>query len=132
MASGSGGAVGRVSALVEKIEAEAYARGRADARTEILALLGAAGTSARKPHHGKPEAARPARKPRAGGGEGGAGRERNPWRGGVGGNGGRESHTMESLKRRDRRASRVRAGASGRRRARCAPWSNGCCATVPG
>lgn len=69
MERGSGYAAGRLSALVEEIEAEAYARGKADARTEILSVLTAAGEPVRKPRRGEPQAARPAHKPRAGGGK---------------------------------------------------------------
>lgn len=56
----SGGAAGRLPALVAEIEAAAYARGRADARRDILALLGA---------EEKPAPARSSRGPRAGGGK---------------------------------------------------------------
>ena len=42
MAKGSASVGDRVAALVAKIEAEAYARGRADARKELLDALGAA------------------------------------------------------------------------------------------
>lgn len=69
MAKGQENATGRVSALVAEIEAEAYERGRADARKEILTLLGAAGEPAPRPQRGRPRTARPERKPRAGGGK---------------------------------------------------------------
>lgn len=58
----------RLTTLVAEIEAEAYARGKADARTEVLALLGAAGKPARRPRPENPPAPQPARKRRAGGG----------------------------------------------------------------
>ena len=41
MADDSTGATQRLSALIAEIEAEAYARGRADARKELLEMLGA-------------------------------------------------------------------------------------------
>ena len=69
MAKGPESATGRLSALVAKIEAEAYARGRADARKEILRVLGATGKPAPRPRRGSPRAARPARKPPANGGK---------------------------------------------------------------
>ena len=47
MARGGTGAAERISALIAEIEAEAYARGRADARNELLRALGAAETSKR-------------------------------------------------------------------------------------
>ena len=59
----SDNAATRLTTLVAEIEAEAYERGKADARTEVLALLGAAGKPARRP---RPEK-RPTRKRRAGG-----------------------------------------------------------------
>ena len=46
MAKGPESATGRLSAPVAEIEAEAYARGRADAQKEIRAALGAAGEPA--------------------------------------------------------------------------------------
>lgn len=49
MAKNSGSAADRLSALVAEIEAEAYARGRADARGEMLAALGAPGASTPRP-----------------------------------------------------------------------------------
>lgn len=54
----------RLSALITEIEAEAYARGRADARTELLDLLGTgAGRGAgAKPSRGRP--AKPATAPK--------------------------------------------------------------------
>ena len=42
MAKGRANAAERISALIAEIEAEAYARGRADARGEMLTVLGAA------------------------------------------------------------------------------------------
>lgn len=42
MAKRSASATGRVSALIAEIEAEAYARGKVDARKELLDVLGAA------------------------------------------------------------------------------------------
>ena len=68
MAKGPESATGRLSALVAEIEAEAYARGRADARKEIRAALGAAVEPAPRPRRGSPRAAGPARKSRASGG----------------------------------------------------------------
>ena len=47
----------------------AYARGRADARKEMLTALGATGEPPPRPQRGSPRAARPARKSRAGGGK---------------------------------------------------------------
>ena len=47
MAKGSASAAERMSALIADIEAEAYARGRADARSEVLKALGAAEGSKR-------------------------------------------------------------------------------------
>ena len=69
MAKGRESATGRVSALVAEIEAEAYVRGRADARKEILTALGAAGEPPPRPRRGSPRAERPARKSRTGGGK---------------------------------------------------------------
>ena len=69
MTKGPESATGRLSALVAEIEAEAYARGLADARREIRAALGAAGESPPRPRRGSPRAARRARKPRANGGK---------------------------------------------------------------
>lgn len=46
MARETGSAAVRLSALIAEVEAEAYARGRADARKEILSALGAPGRSA--------------------------------------------------------------------------------------
>ena len=60
----SDNAAARLTTVVAEIEAEAYARGKADARTEVLALLGAAGEPARR---SRPEK-RPARKRHTGGG----------------------------------------------------------------
>ena len=48
MAKGSAKAADRISALIAEIEAEAYARGRADARNEVLKALGAAEGSKRR------------------------------------------------------------------------------------
>ena len=72
MAMNSGSAADTLSALVAEIEAEAYARGRADARGEMLAALGASGASTRRPRARRddgPSASRPARKRRAGAGK---------------------------------------------------------------
>ena len=60
----SDNAAARLTTLVAEIEAEAYARGKAEARTDVLALLGAAAEPARRSRPKK----RPARKRRAGGG----------------------------------------------------------------
>ena len=48
MAKQTGSATVRLSALIAEIEAEAYARGRADTRQEVLSALGAPGRSASK------------------------------------------------------------------------------------
>lgn len=72
MAKNSGSAADRLSALVAEIEAEAYARGRADARGEMLAALGAPGASTPRPRARRNDgssASPPARKPRAGAGK---------------------------------------------------------------
>lgn len=72
MAKNSGSAADRLLALVAEIEAEAYARGRADARGEMLAALGAPGASTPRPRGRRNDgssASRPARKPRAGAGK---------------------------------------------------------------
>ena len=69
MAKGPKSAESRLSALVTEIEAEAYARGRADARKEIRAALGAAGEPASRPARETASAARPARGARASGGK---------------------------------------------------------------
>lgn len=58
----------RLSALVAEIEAAAYTRGKADARTEILAALGAAARPAPRPRRSGSAAARPTGKPRTSGG----------------------------------------------------------------
>ena len=68
MAKGPESTTGRLSALVAEIEAEAYARGRADARKEIQTALGAAVEPAPRPRRGSPRAAGPAGKSRASGG----------------------------------------------------------------
>lgn len=56
MARGPSGNADKLSALVAEIEAEAYARGQADARKELLDLLGAgaAGPGAARRTRGKP------------------------------------------------------------------------------
>ena len=64
MAQDSGSAVGRLSALVAQIEAAAYTRGKADARKEILAALGASAKAAPRPRRNRPPAAPPAGKAR--------------------------------------------------------------------
>ena len=69
MAKGSENAASRLSALVAEIEAEAYARGRADAREKIRAALGASGEPAPRPRRGKAPATRSASKPRTSGGK---------------------------------------------------------------
>ena len=69
MAKGSENVGSRLSALVKEIEAEAYARGRADALKEIRAALGAAGEPAPRPRRGKTTATRPAPKRRTSGGK---------------------------------------------------------------
>ena len=46
MANDSTGATQKLSALIAEIEAEAYARGRSDARKELLDILGAGGKRA--------------------------------------------------------------------------------------
>ena len=67
MAKNSGSAMGRLSALVAEIEAEAYARGKADARQEILTALGTAEKPAPRPRRNRPSAKRPAGKARTSG-----------------------------------------------------------------
>ena len=67
MAKKTGGTAEKLSALVAEIEAEAYARGKADARNEIVAALGTSRASAPTRRGKKPSGARPARKRRAGG-----------------------------------------------------------------
>lgn len=42
---------GQLASLVAEIEAEAYARGRADARKELLDLLGAGGAGLPRRNH---------------------------------------------------------------------------------
>ena len=70
MAKGSASATGRVSALIAQIEAEAYARGKADARKQLLDVLGAAEgrTAPAKARRGK-GSPKTAAKRRAGGGK---------------------------------------------------------------
>ena len=71
MAKETGSAAVRLSALIVEIEAEAYARGRADARREVLSALDAPGQSA--PMTGsrreKPSSTGAARKRRTAGGK---------------------------------------------------------------
>ena len=67
MAKEAGSTADKLSALVAEIEAEAYARGKADARTECLQALGTSNASAPTRRGKKPSGARPARKRRAGG-----------------------------------------------------------------
>ena len=71
MAKNSGSAADRLSALVAEIEAEAYARGRADTRKEILSALGASGQFAPKSGspQDKPPSNRTARKRETAGGK---------------------------------------------------------------
>ena len=68
MAKGSSSVTKRVSALIAEIESEAYARGKADARKELLDVLGAAEgrTAPAKARRGK-GSAKAAAKRRAGG-----------------------------------------------------------------
>ena len=70
MAKGSASVAKRVSTLIAEIESEAYARGKADARKELLAVLGAAEgrTPPAKARRGKGPA-KAAAKRRAGGGK---------------------------------------------------------------
>lgn len=71
MAKETGSAAARLSALVAEIEAEAYVRGRADARGEMLAALGAPGASTPRPRvrsNDEPSASRSSRKRHTGGG----------------------------------------------------------------
>ena len=70
MAKGSVSVTKRVSALIAEIESEAYARGKADARKELLDVLGAAegATGPAKARRGKGPA-KAAAKRRAGGGK---------------------------------------------------------------
>ena len=67
MANDSTGATQKLSALIAEIEAEAYARGRSDARKSLLDILGAGGKRAAPSgaRRGRPGAAAPKR--RAGG-----------------------------------------------------------------
>ena len=69
MAKGPMSAAGRLSALVAEIEAEAYARGRADSRKEVLTALGTGGESKPRSRRSKTPAARSASKPRTSGGK---------------------------------------------------------------
>ena len=71
MAKQTGSAAARLSALIAEIEAGAYARGRADARKEVLSALGAVGQSALKSgsQQEKPPSTRAARKRRTSGGK---------------------------------------------------------------
>ena len=61
-------ATGRLSALVAEIEAAAYARGKADARTEFPSALRAGAKPAPRPRRTEPPGKRPAGKARTGGG----------------------------------------------------------------
>lgn len=70
MAKGSAETADRVSALIAEIEAEAYARGQADARKQVLDILGAAeGRAAPAPATRGNRPAKAAPKRRAGGGK---------------------------------------------------------------
>ena len=71
MANEIGSAAAKVSALIAEIEAAAYARGRADARKEVLLALGAPRQSARMPgsRQEKPRSTGTAHKRRTGGGK---------------------------------------------------------------
>ena len=69
MAKGPENAAGRLSALVEEIEAAAYARGQADARKEILAALGASAKPASQPRRNRPPTERRAGKARVSAGK---------------------------------------------------------------
>ena len=69
MAKKTEGAADRLATLVAEIEAAAYARGKTDARTELLAVLGASEKSAPAPRRNKRSEARPTRKRRSGGGK---------------------------------------------------------------
>ena len=75
MAKKTGGAVYRLSVLVAEIEADAYASGKADARTEFLAALGVPDVSAPVPRRNRP----PGYGRRAGGGRAGVSGRRAPW-----------------------------------------------------
>ena len=75
MAKKTGGAVDRLSALVPEIEADAYAWGKADARTEFLAALGVPDVSAPAPRRNRP----PGHSRRASGGRAGVSGRRAPW-----------------------------------------------------
>ena len=68
MANDRASAWSRLSALVAEIEAQAHARGRADAREEIRAALGVAREPAPRPGRETVGATRPARGPRTDGG----------------------------------------------------------------
>lgn len=61
MAKKTGSAAGRLPALVAEIEADAYARGKADARNEILSALKSSEVAAPTLWRNKPSGARPAR-----------------------------------------------------------------------
>lgn len=61
-------AAGRLSALVAEIDATAYARGKADARKEVLAALEAATTLASRPRGNRAPLGCPAGKARTGAG----------------------------------------------------------------
>ena len=65
MAKGPENAAGRLSTLVAEIEATAYARGKADARKEALAALGAGEKTASRPRRSEPPGKRPAGQARA-------------------------------------------------------------------
>ena len=65
MAKGPESAAGRLSTLVAEIEATAYARGKADARKEVLAALGAGEKTASRPRRSEPPGKRPAGQARA-------------------------------------------------------------------
>ena len=70
MAKASASTMERVSALITEIEAEAYSRGRADARKELLEVLGGADSGARPARPSRetrPAKSRPKR--RVGGGK---------------------------------------------------------------
>ncbi len=69
MAKDRKNAASRLSALVMEIEAEAYARGRADVRKEMLTALGAGGESKPRSRRERTSVARSARKPPASGGK---------------------------------------------------------------
>ena len=66
MANDSTGATQKLSALIAEIEAEAYARGRSDAKKELLDILGAGGKPAAPAGAGRRRPGAGARKPRGG------------------------------------------------------------------